>query len=152
MSASLRTMPAKGPGVTLSIIVIDRLSEMRPGFSQCAILQCDTTRIGQDAPCGAMPKPIHPSTPAPWAPTHAVQGTFPSTLENLAGPGRARGVPGRESAPGPTRKGPNGQVRVESSRVESSRVESGWLTDMTVCQRQRQRQCQCQCQVKEFLG
>ena len=51
---------------------------------------------------------------SPWP----LARTFPGVLENLAGPGKAGG-PGRESAPGPTGKGPNGLAR---GRVESSRV------------------------------
>lgn len=81
MSVCLGTYHVRqGPGVTLGIERMTWVSEMRPSFWQCAILQCDTTRIGQDAPYGAMPKLIHPSIPGPW---HA---PFPSILENLAGP------------------------------------------------------------------
>lgn len=99
---------------------------MRPGFSQCAILQCDTTRIGQDAPCGAMPKLIHPSIPGPW---HAPPLASWKTWQVL---GRQGGTwAGR--CTWPKREGSKRGL-VESSRVGSSRV---WLTNKSV-----QRQCQ----------
>lgn len=104
--------------------------------------RCSLRRYAQTDP---------PLDPCPLEPT------FPSILENLAGPGRARGVPGRESAPGLTRKGPNWPGSSRPSRVEASRVESSladWLTDSQVCPVPTpisvsvpgQRQCHCQCQ------
>lgn len=92
---------------------------MRPIFSQCAILQCDTTRIGQDAPCGAMPKLIHPSIPGPW---HAPSLASWKTWQVL---GRQGGT-----WPGRLHLAQQGRVQtglVESGQVESSRVEF-WLT------------------------
>lgn len=88
---------------------------MRPVFSQCAILQCDTTRIGQDAPCGAMPKLIHPSIPGPWrAPSLASWKTWQ--------------VLGRQGGTwaGRLHLAQQGRVQTGLGRVESSRV---WLTD-----------------------
>lgn len=99
---------------------------MRPGFSQCAILQCDTTRIGQDAPCGAMPKLIHPSIPGPW---HAPPLASWKTWQVL---GRQGGTWARRCT-WPKMEGSKRGL-VESSRVGSSRV---WLTNKSV-----QRQCQ----------
>lgn len=84
---------------------------MRPIFSQCAILQCDTTRIGQDAPCGAMPKLIHPSIPGPWhAPSLASWKTWQ--------------VLGRQGGTWPGRLHLAQQGRVQTGLVESGQVES----------------------------
>lgn len=93
---------------------------MRPIFSQCAILQCDTTRIGQDAPCGAMPKLIHPSIPGPW---HAPSLASWKTWQVL---GR-QGATWAGMCNWPNKEGSKRawSSRVRSSRVESSRVEFG---------------------------
>lgn len=86
---------------------------MRPGFSQCAILQCDTTRIGQDAPCGAMPKLIHPSIPGPWrAPSLASWKTW-QVLGSQGGTWAGR-----------LHLAQQGRVQTGLGRVGSSRVES----------------------------
>lgn len=97
---------------------------MRPIFSQCAILQCDTTRIGQDAPCGAMPKLIHPSIPGPW---HASSLASWKTWQVL---GR-QGATWAGMCNWPNKEG---SKRAWSSRVRSSRVESSrvWLTGRSV--------------------
>lgn len=92
---------------------------MRPIFSQCAILQCDTTRIGRDAPCGAMPKLIHPSIPGPWhAPSLASWKTWQ--------------VLGRQGGTWPGRLHLAQQGRVQTGLVESGQVEFEssrvWLT------------------------
>lgn len=127
-------MSGKGPGVTLGIERMTWVSEMRPGFWQCAILQCDTTRIGQDAPYGAMPKLIHPSIPGPW---HAPSLAFSKTWQVLGSQGGA--WPGKCTWPNK-----EGSKRPGSSRVESSRV---WLTDSWLgCQSVHHAVSHCQCQ------
>lgn len=108
----------QGPGVAGVTLGIERPSEMRPGFWHCAILQCDTTRIGQDAPCGAMPKLIHLSIPGPWsAPSLAPWKTW-QVLDRQGGAWAGRCTwPNKEVS---RRAGSTG---LESSLVKSSRVE-----------------------------